>query len=115
APCAFALTPSSRSHGHLVETGLVTVTTSVNCSWGVTNTNSWITITSGASRTGTGTIGYSLAANPAGLPRSGSLTVDGQTFTITQSAAPCVYGLQTTAASHAAGIGNGSITVTTLV
>ena len=115
SPCTYAIAPSGRSHALNAETGLVTVTTSSNCPWTVTNNNSWITITSGASRTGSGTIGYNVAANPTGLPRTGVLMVDGQTFTVSQAAAPCTYSLQTTGAAHGAAAGNGSITLNTLL
>jgi hypothetical protein len=45
---------------------------------------SWITITSGASRTGTGTVTFTVAANTGGA-RTGTLTIAGSTFTVTQA------------------------------
>ncbi len=45
----------------------------------------WITITSGASGKGKGTVNYSVAAN-SGVARSGTMTIAGRTFTLTQAA-----------------------------
>ena len=45
----------------------------------------WVTVTSGASGTGTGAVDYSVAAN-TGAARSGTLTIAGQTFTVAQDA-----------------------------
>ncbi len=44
-------------------------------------------ITSGASGTGNGTVNYSIAAN-TGVQRVGTMTISGQTFTVTQAATP---------------------------
>jgi hypothetical protein len=45
---------------------------------------SWITITSGASGTGNGTVSYSLSENTGAKKRTGTLTIAGQTYTVTQ-------------------------------
>jgi hypothetical protein len=45
---------------------------------------SWITITSGSSGTGSGTVTYSVVANTTGSTRTGTMTIGGQTFTVTQ-------------------------------
>jgi len=46
-----------------------------------------VSITSGSSGSGNGTVSYSVDANPAGSPaRSGTITVAGQSFTVSQSA-----------------------------
>ena len=52
---------------------------------------SWMTVTSGASGSGPGTVAFSVAAN-TGAARTGTLTIAGQTFTVTQ-AAPCTYAI----------------------
>jgi len=59
-------------------TGSVTVTYPVGCPWTASSVSSWITITSGASGTGNGSVAYTVAANPSGgTYREGSLTVAG--------------------------------------
>jgi len=45
----------------------------------------WITITSGSSGMGSGTTSYTVAANATGSPRSATLTVAGQAFTVAQA------------------------------
>jgi len=64
-------------------TGTVMVTASSGCSWTAVSPVSWITITSGASGTGGGTVGYAVAASTNS--RSATLTIAGQPFTVTQS------------------------------
>jgi Putative binding domain, N-terminal len=44
----------------------------------------WLTITSGTSGTGNGTVKFSLSANTSLVTRSANLTIGGQPFTLTQ-------------------------------
>ena len=68
-------------------TGTVTVTATAACSWTATSNSAFVTITSGSSGTGNGTVSFSVAANSSSSSRTGSLTVAGQTITITQAGA----------------------------
>ena len=111
--CTFALLPASQSVAATGGTGSTTVTTLAGCAWtGVSNNTSWLTVTSGASGNGTGTVAFSAAANPNGTQRNGSLTIAGQTFSVTQAAAPCTYAINPASQSVAAGGGTGSTAVT---
>ena len=56
--------------------------------WTATSNAAWLTITSGASGTGNGTVTYNVAANTTSSSRTGTLTIGGQSFTVTQSAPP---------------------------
>ncbi|HSC27807.1 MAG TPA: BACON domain-containing carbohydrate-binding protein, partial [Vicinamibacterales bacterium] len=47
----------------------------------------WITIASGANGSGNGTVGYNVAANTTTSTRTGTLTIAGKTFTVSQAAA----------------------------
>ncbi len=60
-------------------------------SWSAKSNASWIMITSSPSGSGSGTIEYSVSQNPSSTPRSGTLTIGGQTFTLKQTAmlTPC--------------------------
>jgi hypothetical protein len=60
----------------------ISVITGSSCAWTATSSVSWITITSGASGTGLASATYTVA--PATFLRTGTLTVAGQTVTITQ-------------------------------
>ena len=67
-------------------TGGVAVTAGSGCAWtAVSNNPSWISVTSplGGIGTGSGTVSYSVAAN-SGPPRSGTMTIAGQYFTVNQ-------------------------------
>ena len=113
ASCTFALLPASQSVAATGGTGSTTVTTLAGCAWtGVSNNTSWLTVTSGASGNGTGTVAFSAAANPNGTQRNGSLTIAGQTFSVTQAAAPCTYAINPASQSVAAAGGTGSTAVT---
>lgn len=45
----------------------------------------WITVTSGSSGTGNGTVNYSVASNTNASQRTGTITVNGQVHTVTQA------------------------------
>lgn len=86
APCTFTVSPTSQT---IVSTGGATssiVTTTSSCTWTATSSVTWITLTVGASRTGSGTVTYSVDANISTSSRTGTLTVAGQTITVTQNA-----------------------------
>jgi hypothetical protein len=85
-----------------------------NCPWQATSNAPWLTITSGASGSGNGTVKYSVAMNTTGSPRAGTLTIAGQTFTVNQSNQGCSYSIAPTSNSFPASGGNGSVAVTTL-
>ena len=75
-------------------TGSTAVTAPAGCAWtGVSNNTSWLTVTSGASGSGTGTVAFSASANPTTSARTGTLTIGGQTFNVKQAAASCTYAL----------------------
>jgi hypothetical protein len=87
---AFGIDPTAQSFGAGGGTGgPIAVTAGAACSWTATTNDSWITITSGASGTGSGTVGFVVDANTAAA-RTGTLTIAGQTFTVSQ-ASGCVF------------------------
>jgi uncharacterized protein (TIGR03437 family) len=110
--CTYAISPAS---GVPVPSAganalRVNVTAPLGCAWTAASNASWITITSAASGNGDGTISYSVAANTSSAVRTGTLTIAGQTFTVTQAAAPVLTAAGiTNAASYAAGVTPGSI------
>ena len=85
--CSYAIAPTSASVPAAGGTASVTVTAASGCTWTAASTASWITITSGASGSGNGTVNYTVAANTSTSSRAGTLTIAGQTFTVTQAAA----------------------------
>ncbi len=85
--CNFAVTPTSQSFAATAGQGSVNVTTATGCNWTALSGYSWITINSGATGTGSGTVGYTVAANSEAGSRIGSLLVAGQFVVIAQSGA----------------------------
>jgi hypothetical protein len=61
------------------------VTTQSNCVWTATTTDAWITVSNTGSTTGSGAVTYSVQPNATGAGRSGSISVSGQTFAVTQA------------------------------
>ncbi len=87
APCAYSIDSTSATFGSDAGTDSVKVTTQSQCKWTASNSLSWITIKSGSSGTGNGTVSYSVSANSNTSQRTGSMTIAGNTFTVTQSGA----------------------------
>ncbi|HTS17437.1 MAG TPA: S8 family serine peptidase [Verrucomicrobiae bacterium] len=59
-----------------------------DCAWSAVSNDSFITITGGTNGIGNGAVSYSVAPNTNTVPLSGTMTIAGQTFTVTESAAP---------------------------
>ncbi|HEY9464969.1 MAG TPA: BACON domain-containing carbohydrate-binding protein [Vicinamibacterales bacterium] len=114
APCSYTIAPTSQNVDANASTPTVAVTTTAACSWTAVSGVPWITVTSGASGTGNGSVGLSVAAN-TGAARSGTVAIAGQTFTVNQAAfvAPCSYSIAPTSQSVPVLGGTGTVTVTT--
>jgi Putative binding domain, N-terminal/Viral BACON domain len=107
--CTFSIDPKSANVPASGGTGSVQLATSAGCAWTATSNASWLTITSGGSGSGPGNVGFSAAAMTGG-PRSGTLTVGGQTFTVNQGNG-CAFSIAPTSTNIAASGGNSSFEV----
>jgi hypothetical protein len=83
--CTYSISPSSASYAAAGGSGSVSVTAGAGCAWTAVSNASFITITSGSSGSGNGSVGYSVASNPGSTSRNGTMTIAGQTFTVTQA------------------------------
>jgi hypothetical protein len=82
--CTLAFVPTSAHLAPAGGSGSFTVNTVAGCDWTAASQDpSWLTVTSGASGSGPGTVGYSVAAN-SGPARSSSIRIGGQNFAVTQ-------------------------------
>ena len=73
----------------------------------------WITVTSGANGSGNGSVSYNVAANTGTTSRTGTMTIGGQTFTVTQAGAPCTFTIAPTSSNLASSAATtGTVTVT---
>ena len=90
----------------------VSVSVASGCAWTASSNVAWVTVTSGASGTGNGAVVFSVAANP-GSVRTGTITVAGQTFTVTQAAValPCTYTISPTSVPMPGRAGTGTVAV----
>jgi plastocyanin len=89
AGCSFTLSASSASVGGGAATGTVNVTAAAGCAWTAASNNGFTVVLSGATGSGNGVVSYGVFANPSSSPRTGTMTIAGQTFTITQAGAVC--------------------------
>jgi len=83
ASCSYSLNPTSQSFGASGGNSSFSVSTVTGCAWTAVSNSSWITTSS--TGTGNGTVNYTVAANNS-VARTGSITVNGQTFSVSQSA-----------------------------
>jgi hypothetical protein len=93
--CAYTLSPTSKSLAAAGGSDRVSVTTTAGCTWTAVSNAAWITISAGASGTGSGAVSYTVAANTATTSRTGTLTVAGKTFSVTQAGVAVAPALST--------------------
>jgi Putative binding domain, N-terminal/Viral BACON domain len=109
AACSFSLAQSSQSISAAGGAGMpIAITGTPGCTWTAASNATWITGVTPASGTGNGTVNFSVAVNPDGTPRTGTLTVAGQTYTVTQAAATCSFSLDHSSQSISAAGGAGT-------
>jgi pseudomonalisin len=83
AGCAYQITLGSISASASGYSDSVAVTAPTGCSWTALSNVSWVTVKSGASGNGNGTVTFAIAFNNTGKTETGTLTVAGHTLTIT--------------------------------
>ncbi|MDX2043803.1 MAG: SBBP repeat-containing protein [Acidobacteriota bacterium] len=113
--CSFAIAPASQAFTIAGGASSVAVTAQDGCAWQaiVTSGADFISITSGANGAGNGAVNFSVAANTSLSPRSGSLTIAGQNFAITQAGVVCQYAVTPDSQAFDQNGGNGAVTIQT--
>jgi hypothetical protein len=84
AGCSYSLASSSASIPGTSSSNSVALTTTAGCPWTASSNVPWLSITSPASGTGASTIQFAAQSNPLSVPRVGTLSIGGLTFTVTQ-------------------------------
>jgi hypothetical protein len=112
ASCTYSISPTTRNVAAGADSGTVSVTSASGCTWTASSNTPWLTIASGQSGTGNGTVAYAVQANEGGA-RTGTLTIAGQTFTVAQAAAVCSYAISPTTQRVGPNAGSGTISVST--
>jgi YVTN family beta-propeller protein len=112
-PCTFSLSATSASFTASGGPGSVTVTPSATCgSWTAVSNVPWITVTPPGGGTGAATVNYTVAGNPGTTTLTGTLTIAGQTYTVTETGIPCTFSLSANSATFTSSGGPGSVNVT---
>ncbi|HTS16152.1 MAG TPA: choice-of-anchor tandem repeat GloVer-containing protein [Verrucomicrobiae bacterium] len=108
-------TPSAASVTLPAKGGSKNVSVKANstaCEWTASTTDSWITITSGSSGTGSGKVDYTVPGNTNMSERSGTITIADQTFTVNQEPGGCTVKLSPKAGKLKATGGAATVKVT---
>ena len=120
--CSYSIAPASQSFAVGGGSGSFIVTASSSqCSWSASAGASWITLNaallplictpSGCAQNPV--VSYSVAANPSSAQRTGTISVSGATFTVTQAGtATCAYAISPTSQAFASAGGPGTVNVT---
>lgn len=108
--CAYSISSPGQSVLASGGTGSVAVTTTGTCPWTASSNAAWISISSGGSGNGNGTVSFTVAANSSASGRTGTLTIGGQTFTVTQAGVPQT--VQFSQPTHTVNEGGQSATIT---
>ncbi|MBK6999480.1 MAG: peptidoglycan DD-metalloendopeptidase family protein [Rhodoferax sp.] len=111
-PCSYTLSASSASSSSSLTHGTVSVASNASCTWEASSNANWLTITSGTSGSGNGTVAYTVAANTGTTTRTGTLTIAGKTFTVTQAGVPIAAPVCTLSANPSSITAGSSATLT---
>jgi subtilisin family serine protease len=88
--CAYSLNQPGASFNSTGGNSTLNVNAQANCDWTARSNDSWITINSITQPSGNGSVSFSVAANDS-APRTGTINVAGQTYTVTQAAVPPTF------------------------
>jgi hypothetical protein len=79
------MTPPNAAVAATSATGSFSLQTAIDgFAWKAVSDSPWLTITSASTGAGNTTVQFAVSANPTGSPRTGRITIAGQTFLITQ-------------------------------
>lgn len=109
--CSYSISPANSSFPVAGGSDSFAVIAETGCGWTPTKSVSWITLHSGAD-SGSGTVFYAVAPNTGNSSRTGTITVQGKTYSITQSDVDCSYSISPPSDLFAATGGSGSFAVT---
>lgn len=111
-PCTYSVNPTSASIAAAGASGGFDVLTAGTCAWTAVASDPWISVTAGSSGTGAGAVSYTVAANGAAAARSGSITVNGQVYTISQFGSTCSFAINPVSLGAPASGGVAEVAVT---
>jgi uncharacterized repeat protein (TIGR01451 family) len=113
--CSFSISPTTLRFDSGGGTGTVSVAAPASCSWtAIVDYAPWITLTSGASGVGNGTVTFQVASYTDVGSRTGNLTIGtnyNQTVNVIQSGINCVFSITPTSQSFTSSGGTGTVSV----
>jgi choice-of-anchor C domain-containing protein len=112
--CSYGFTPAVRLFTKAGGTGAIAVTATGGCPWAASSNANWITVTQGKTGAGSGTVAFSVTANPNNSQRSSVITIAGRNFTVAQSGKTCNYAITPTSAAFPSAGGNSGVNLTTV-
>ena len=89
--CTYNISSTTLSVAGTGGTAFLTVTAGAGCAWTASSNSAFVTLTSAASQSGNGTVNVTVSEN-SGDARTGTLTVAGQTVTVSQASGDPLYG-----------------------
>ncbi|MGD0499334.1 MAG: M36 family metallopeptidase [Bryobacteraceae bacterium] len=111
APCSYSVSPASQTFIAAGGPATIAVTAAAGCAWTASSPLSWVSITSGATGTGNGSVAIQAASN-GDTNRSGSITVAGQSVPIHQASTLCTFAVYPAGQAFSIAGGTGTIAVT---
>jgi hypothetical protein len=111
--CAINISPINQDIPAAGGNGTVSVTAAADCGWTSSSPVTWITVTSGATGTGNGTVMFTVGAN-GGPARTASLAIGDQLFMVNQAdvnTPVCNFTILPATASVSAAGGNVPVTI----
>jgi hypothetical protein len=88
--CSIAIAPPAGAFGSDGGSASVTVTVAPGCAWTASSNADWVTVTSGTTGSGSGTVSYSVRANTGTESRNGVLSIGDRNHAVTQDGRPAV-------------------------
>ena len=110
--CSYNVTPLTHNVTASGASLALNVTSGSGCGWTAISQSPFITVTSGATSSANGSVGFTVAPNINAVSRTGALLIAGQTVSVTQAAgAGCTYELTPAAQNFLSYGGVGTVTV----
>jgi hypothetical protein len=81
--CSFTINPAAHTMPAAGGSVTVSVSSAASCAWTASSNAPWLTVVSGGNGSGPGSVRVDAPAN-IGAPRTGTVTIAGQTLTVTQ-------------------------------
>jgi hypothetical protein len=82
--CTYSISPLSKTFPGAGGAASISVASENRCAWQAVSNAGWITVGSGGTGIGDGTVNYSVARNTTGVSRKGNITIGSKVFTVKQ-------------------------------